>query len=288
MQEVFVVTGLSGSGKSSALNMLEDLGFYCIDNLPVSLIGTTLNLLSEKDYRKIAISVDARDKESSERLSPTLDKLKNEYNINGIFLTASELILQRRYSETRRRHPFSFQENFSNHEQKSLTVGECIAREKLLLASLQGKFLTLDTSQLNPNDLKKSVFELVGGEKSRDSLVVVQSFSYRNGIPIDSDMVFDSRCLPNPYYQKDLQPLSGKDDEVISYLSSNKVVQDFLGDLYKFLDVWISAYLNKERSYITISIGCTGGRHRSVYCCEQVSKNLKKTWRVLTRHRRLG
>ncbi len=287
MVEVFVVTGISGSGKTSALNMLEDLGYYCIDNLPVALVKNALSMLAAKGYRRIALSVDARDKESSKNLNPTIDSLKDQYNINGIFLTASTTVLQRRYSETRRRHPFSFQDDATDESQIANTIGECIEKERELMAKIQNNFLTLDTNQLNPNDLKKSMFELIDEKKSNFSLIVVQSFSYKDGIPIDSDIVFDARCLPNPFYDPELRNLTGRDSKVISYLSKQSEMNSFIKDIFAYLETWLPTYLNKERSYLTISIGCTGGKHRSVFCSEEIAANLSKKWRILIRHRKV-
>ena len=284
---MFVVTGISGSGKTSALNMLEDLGYYCIDNLPVSLLDNALSVLATKGYQRIALSVDARDKESSQNLNPTIYSLRDEYKINGIFLTATTNILQRRYSETRRRHPFSFQDDIADEDQIANTIGECIERERELMAKLQENFLTLDTSQLNQNDLKRSIFELVGEKKSNSSLIVVQSFSYKDGIPIDSDIVFDARCLPNPFYNPKLRTLTGKDQKVVDYLSEQKEVDSFIQDMHVYLKTWLPTYMKKDRSYLTISIGCTGGKHRSVYCSEKIAENLSKNWRMLIRHRKL-
>ena len=207
MLNLFVVTGISGSGKTSALNMLEDLGYYCIDNLPVALIKNALSMLSANGYHRIALSVDARNKESSRSLIPTIDSLQNQYDINGIFLTASTMVLQRRYSETRRRHPFSFHNDTTDEKELPYTIIECIEKERVLMAKIQEKFLTLDTDKLNTNELKKAIFELIGGIKSNSSLVVIQSFSYKDGIPIDSDLVFDARCLPNPFYDPKLRDL---------------------------------------------------------------------------------
>ena len=272
MLNLFVVTGISGSGKTSALNMLEDLGYYCIDNLPVALINDALSMLAANGYHRIAMSVDARDKESSKSLIPTIDSLQNQYDINGIFLTASTMVLQRRYSETRRRHPFSFQNDITDEKEMPNTIVECIERERALMTKIQEKFLTLDTDKLNTNDLKKVIFELIDGIKTNFSLVVVQSFSYKDGIPIDSDLVFDARCLPNPFYDPKLRDLTGRDTKVIKYLKEKHDVHSFIEDILEYLKNWLPNYMKKERSYLTVSVGCTGGRHRSVYCSEEIAK----------------
>ena len=287
MLNLFVVTGISGSGKTSALNMLEDLGYYCIDNLPVALINDALSMLAANGYHRIAMSVDARDKESSKSLIPAIDSLQNQYDINGIFLTASTMVLQRRYSETRRRHPFSFQNDITDEKEIPNTIVECIERERALMTKVQEKFLTLDTDKLNTNDLKKVIFELIDGIKTNFSLVVVQSFSYKDGIPIDSDLVFDARCLPNPFYDPKLRDLTGRDTKVIKYLAEKHDVHSFIEDILLYLKNWLPNYMKKERSYLTVSIGCTGGRHRSVYCSEEIAKKLSGNWKTLVRHRKV-
>ena len=287
MLNLFVVTGISGSGKTSALNMLEDLGYYCIDNLPVALIKNALSMLSANGYHRIALSVDARDKESSKSLIPTIDSLQNQYDINGIFLTASTMVLQRRYSETRRRHPFSFHNDTTDEKEMPHTIIECLEKERALMAKIQEKFLTLDTDKLNTNELKKAIFELIGGIKSNSSLVVIQSFSYKDGIPIDSDLVFDARCLPNPFYDPNLRDLTGKDTKVIKYLAKKNDVHTFIKDILLYLKNWLPNYMKKERSYLTISVGCTGGKHRSVYCSEEIAKQLSRNWKTLIRHRKV-
>ena len=287
MLNLFVVTGISGSGKTSALNMLEDLGYYCIDNLPVALIKNALSMLASNGYHRIALSVDARDKESSKSLIPTIDSLKNQYDINGIFLTASTMVLQRRYSETRRRHPFSTPNDITEEKEVPNTIIECIERERALMTKIQEKFLTLDTDKLNTNELKKAIFELIGGIKSNFSLVVVQSFSYKDGIPIDSDLVFDARCLPNPFYDPKLRDLTGRDTKVIKYLAEKNEVRSFIRDILLYLKNWLPNYMRKERSYLTVSFGCTGGKHRSVYCTEEIAKKLSGNWKTLIRHRKV-
>ena len=287
MLNLFVVTGISGSGKTSALNMLEDLGYYCIDNLPVALIKNALSMLAANGYHRIALSVDARDKESSKSLIPTIDSLKNQYDINGIFLTASTMVLQRRYSETRRRHPFSTPNDITEEKEVPNTIIECIERERALMTKIQEKFLTLDTDKLNTNELKKAIFELIGGIKSNFSLVVVQSFSYKDGIPIDSDLVFDARCLPNPFYDPKLRDLTGRDTKVIKYLAEKNEVRSFIRDILLYLKNWLPNYMRKERSYLTVSFGCTGGKHRSVYCTEEIAKKLSGNWKTLIRHRKV-
>ncbi len=285
--EIFVVTGLSGSGKSLTLNVLEDSGFFCIDNLPITLMDSTINFLQKKKQTKIAISVDARDKESIDVLISKLDLFKSTYsNFNIIFLTANNTNLLQRYSETRRRHPLSFQQNIYTEEKMSLTIAECITSERELLEKVQNKSISIDTSDLKPSDLKQWILKLIR-INPKSSLVVIQSFAFKAGIPLDTDLVFDARCLPNPYYDRNLRDLNGKDLQIVEFLSSKEIVNQYIHEIHQYLSVWLPKYLNKERSYFTISIGCTGGKHRSVYCTEEISNLLEKKWTVSIRHKGL-
>ncbi len=285
--EIFIVTGLSGSGKSLTLNVLEDSGFFCIDNLPITLMDTTIDFLQKKKQIKIAISVDARDKKSIELLISKLDLFKSTYqNFNIIFLTANNTNLLQRYSETRRRHPLSFQTNIFTEDKMSLTITECINLERKLLEKVHEKSISIDTSRLKPSDLKQWILKLIR-INPKSSLVIVQSFAFKDGIPLDTDLVFDARCLPNPYYDRSLRAFNGKDLQIVEFLSSKKIVNQYINEIYQYLSIWLPKYLNKERSYFTISIGCTGGKHRSVYCTEEISNLLEKKWTVSVRHKGL-
>ena len=284
---IFIVSGMSGSGKSLALNVLEDTGFFCIDNLPISLVPSSINKLFEKNVKKIAISVDARDFESISFFCPTIKELKKTYrNITVIFLTASNKYLLQRYSETRRRHPFSFQTKTFSEDQMAPTLEECVKSERELLFEVQNVSISIDTGGFKPSDLKQCIRKLVTADSSH-SLLVLQSFAYKNGVPQDSDLVFDARCLPNPFYHEELRELTGKDKKVMNFLTEKKIVQEFVAEINRYLESWLPQFLNTERSYFTVSVGCTGGRHRSVYCIEALSKLLRKDSTVAIRHRNL-
>ena len=285
--EIFIVTGMSGSGKSVVLKILEDAGFFCVDNLPIQLLDTLLELVAQQNRIQIAIAIDARDKTSLEKLVPKINFLQNKVKtLVSVFLTASNEDLIKRYSETRRRHPFSFQLNEYSEEKLAPTLHECIESERLMLRQIEEIGISINTSGLNPSDLKLKIRAIINLNPS-SSLVIIQSFAYREGIPPDSDLVFDARCLPNPFYENELKGFSGKDNLVIKYFESQKEPSEFIISILALLKNWLPLYLKKERSYFCISIGCTGGRHRSVFCVEEIAKHLKQDWTTSVRHRNL-
>ena len=285
--EIFIVTGMSGSGKSVVLKILEDAGFFCVDNLPIQLLDSLLELVAQQNRIQIAIAIDARDKTSLEKLVPKINFLQNKVKtLVSVFLTASNEDLIKRYSETRRRHPFSFQLNEYSEEKLAPTLHECIESERLMLRQIEEIGISINTSGLNPSDLKLKIRAIINLNPS-SSLVIIQSFAYREGIPPDSDLVFDARCLPNPFYENELKGFSGKDNLVIKYFKSQKEPSEFIISILALLKNWLPLYLKKERSYFCISIGCTGGRHRSVFCVEEVAKHLKQDWTTSVRHRNL-
>ena len=285
--EIFIVTGMSGSGKSVVLKILEDAGFFCVDNLPIQLLDSLLELVAQQNRIQIAIAIDARDKTSLEKLVPKINSLQNKVKtLVSVFLTASNEDLIKRYSETRRRHPFSFQLNEYSEEKLAPTLHECIESERLMLRQIEEIGISINTSGLNPSDLKLKIRAIINLNPS-SSLVIIQSFAYREGIPPDSDLVFDARCLPNPFYENELKGFSGKDNLVIKYFESQKEPSEFIISILALLKNWLPLYLKKERSYFCISIGCTGGRHRSVFCVEEIAKHLKQDWTTSVRHRNL-
>ena len=285
--EIFIVTGMSGSGKSVVLKILEDAGFFCVDNLPIQLLDSLLELVAQQNRIQIAIAIDARDKTSLEKLVPKINFLQNKVKtLVSVFLTASNEDLIKRYSETRRRHPFSFQLNEYSEEKLAPTLHECIESERLMLRQIEEIGISINTSGLNPSDLKLKIRAIINLNPS-SSLVIIQSFAYREGIPPDSDLVFDARCLPNPFYENELKGFSGKDNLVIKYFKSQKEPSEFIISILALLKNWLPLYLKKERSYFCISIGCTGGRHRSVFCVEEIAKHLKQDWTTSVRHRNL-
>lgn len=275
---VVVITGLSGSGKSIALNLLEDAGLYCIDNLPAALLEDTLLYLEQSGYRDVAVSVDARSEKGLAGLPEQLQRLRNRYDLRVIFLEAKEETLVRRYSETRRRHPLSTGE---------LSLQEAIHAERELLSGLSALGHRMDTSETSANALRAWLREFLGLTNARFTLVF-ESFGFKHGIPLDADLVFDVRCLPNPHYDPILRPLTGADPAVIAFLQAEPMVMQMLEDIRAYVEKWLPAYIQDNRSYFTVALGCTGGKHRSVYFAEALAAYFGQHQQVLIRHRELS
>lgn len=275
---VVVITGLSGSGKSIALNLLEDAGLYCIDNLPAALLEDTLLYLEQSGYRDVAVSVDARSEKGLAGLPEQLQRLRNRYDLRVIFLEAKEETLVRRYSETRRRHPLSTGE---------LSLQEAIRAERELLSGLSALGHRMDTSETSANALRAWLREFLGLTNARFTLVF-ESFGFKHGIPLDADLVFDVRCLPNPHYDPILRPLTGADPAVIAFLQAEPMVMQMLEDIRAYVEKWLPAYIQDNRSYFTVALGCTGGKHRSVYFAEALAGYFGQHQQVLIRHRELS
>jgi len=274
---VVLVTGISGSGKSVALHALEDAGFFCVDNLPPELLREFLRLETQQRDRRIAIAVDVRSAGSLPHLLPLLAQLQGEgIGVQAIFLDATTGALVRRFSETRRAHPLA--------DRGALV--EAIELERQLLAGLRELSTVIDTSQLRPTQLRAWMRELVGASDSRLTLVF-ESFAYKHGVPLDADYVFDIRVLPNPYYVRELRPLTGRDAEVDAYLVAQPEVLDMLGQVEAFLRRWLPAFEADQRSYLTVAIGCTGGQHRSVWFAERLARVFAGSGTTLVRHREL-
>lgn len=275
---VVVITGLSGSGKSIALNLLEDAGLYCIDNLPAALLEDTLLYLEQSGYRDVAVSIDARSEKGLARLPEQLQRLRNRYDLRVIFLEAKEETLVRRFSETRRRHPLSTGE---------LSLQEAIRAERELLGGLSALGHRMDTSDTSANALRAWLREFLGLSNARFTLVF-ESFGFKYGIPLDADLVFDVRCLPNPHYDPILRPLTGADPAVIAFLQAEPMVMQMLEDIRTYVEKWLPAYIQDNRSYFTVALGCTGGKHRSVYFAEALAAYFGQHQQVLIRHRGLS
>jgi UPF0042 nucleotide-binding protein len=272
-----VITGLSGSGKSVALKVLEDTGFFCIDNLPAALLCDIVPYLEQSGYQDVAVSVDVRSEQSLRRLPEELDRLKQRVDLRVIFLEAKTDTLVKRFSETRRRHPL-------NTGERSLE--ECILDEREILGSLTAQAHHMDTSDLSANQLRawiKDFLQLRGVTCT----LVFESFGFKQGIPLDADMVFDVRCLPNPHYDPILRPQTGRDAAVIAFLQSQPQVLDMLEDIRAYVAKWLPAFIADNRSYFTVALGCTGGQHRSVYFAETLGKAFEDEHQVLIRHREL-
>ena len=274
--KLFIFTGLSGSGKSVALKTLEDLEFYCIDNLPIKLLDACIETLKIQSYSNVAISLDVRNPSFLGTLPEEVEGLsKKGIEIKIIFLTASKESLLRRYSETRRPHPLS---------DDNTTLYECIEVERKLLEPLKNNAEQIDTSRLSPQKLKNCVRDLVEN-KNHQFQLILQSFGFKHGVPLDTDFTFDVRCLPNPFYEDELKQLSGSDSPVADYLSRSADTLKLIGDIHLFVDNWLPLFITEGRVTLSISIGCTGGQHRSVYVVEQLEKKFKQNYRTLMRHR---
>ncbi|MGH8161546.1 MAG: RNase adapter RapZ [Gammaproteobacteria bacterium] len=281
-----LLAGLSGSGKSVALNMLEDLGFHTIDNLPIpsieNVVKTTLASGAPR-YAHLAIGIDPRS--SLEEFAKLTGHIKawraSAHGCVITYLRTDEAVLVKRYSETRRRHPFS-------DDSHDLTAA--IAAERLALEPLaQLADIRLDTTRTGVHELRELIRERVAPESGYPMTLTVESFSYRNGIPEDADLVFDVRCLPNPYWEAALRNQTGLDVGVVKFLEQAPSVGDMIASILAFLHAWLPAYRASNRSYLTIAIGCTGGRHRSVYVAERIARQLDQDRRrVILKHRELG
>ncbi len=281
--ELVVVTGMSGSGKSVALNALEDAGYYCVDNLPPELLKPFVMLEDRSGARKLAIAIDVRSGQALPQLPLLLHSLKDGgIELRQIFLDASDQTLVRRFSETRRRHPLSRPEDGSAPQ----SLLPAIARERELLADLRERSHVIDTSQLRPAQLQSYVKALIAAPSSNLTLVF-ESFAFKRSITLDADYLFDVRMLPNPYYDPQLRPLTGRDAPVIAYLEQSDEVRLMLDQITDFLHTWLPALARDHRSYVTVAIGCTGGQHRSVYLVEQLTERFQGEWRALKRHREL-
>ncbi len=280
-----VVSGFSGSGKSSALHLLEDEGFTCIDNLPVTLLPALIDQIHENTdpiRQNFAIGIDARNIDSDlSQVRNVINEIKNDddsYEI--LFLNTQSDKLVQRFSETRRRHPLS------NNETDLLNA---IEKEKKILEPISRLAdISIDTSTLSLHELRSIVKRTVVGQETKGTTLIFSSFGFKFGLPIDADLVFDVRCLPNPYWDASLRSHTGKDQPVIDFLENEPVVQKMYTDIQKFISEWLPHYEENNRSYLTVSIGCTGGMHRSVYLCEKLKTEFTKSRKdVQVTHRQL-
>jgi UPF0042 nucleotide-binding protein len=279
--QLILVTGLSGSGKSVALRALEDSGYYCVDNIPAALLPELVATLRESGQEKVAVSIDARTAAAGRGLADLPQYLagmqRYGVDLRMIFLEAKSDILIKRYSETRRRHPL---------DDGTATVPEYIAREREMLEELHSMAHRIDTSDLRPSTLRDWLLDFLQTERSSLTLVF-SSFGFKLGLPLDADLVFDVRPLPNPYYDPQLRPLNGRDAPVIAYLDGMPAAQDMLADIGNLIEKWLPAYGRDSRHYLTVAIGCTGGQHRSVYFAEQLAARFSQNADVLVRHREM-
>ena len=276
--QLILVSGLSGSGKSIALHVLEDIGHYCVDNLPATLLLDVMDFLRGSGLERVAVSVDARSAALA-ALPETIAKLRlRSIDCRVIFLEANSQALLRRFSETRRRHPLTG---------LGMTLVEAIDKERSLLAGIADLGHRIDTSELQPKVLQNWIRDFLGLGGGTLTLLF-ESFAFREGIPLDADWVIDARMLPNPHYDPALRPYTGRDASVIEFLDRQESVQRLLIDVQSFLSHWLPDIARESRSYLTIAVGCTGGRHRSVYLVEHLAESFRSNWSVLVRHRGLA
>lgn len=279
-----LITGMSGSGKSVALTALEDVGFYCVDNLPPELLESFIELEQSHKASKVAIAMDVRSAGSLPGLPKRLAQLQHHaqrpVHLTTVFLDATTDTLVRRFSETRRLHPLSLKQ--FNDQHRALT--DAIEQERDLLAELRDQALVLDTSLIRPTHLRSQIKDLLGATQAPLTLVF-ESFAFKRGIPMDADFVFDVRMLANPHYEPHLKPLTGRDAAVAAYLEAQPEVQQMERQITDFLAHWLPQMLRDHRSYVTVAIGCTGGQHRSVYLVEQLARVFGADWSTRVRHR---
>ena len=281
--EIVLITGMSGSGKSVALHALEDAGYYCVDNLPPELLLPFIALEEQQKAVRVAIAMDVRSATSLPLVPHQLAALRTQgVKIRSFFLDATTDTLVRRYSETRRRHPLSS----SDVEDQQRALVQAIELERELLAELRDKAHVIDTSFIRSAQLQGYVKTLVSVAANQLTLVF-QSFAFKRGVPVDADYVFDVRMLPNPHYEPALRALTGKDAPVVEFLEAHADVAQMCGHIEQFLSHWLDHMARDHRSYVTVSIGCTGGQHRSVYLVEELTRLFSPKWLTLKRHREL-
>ena len=277
---LIIISGLSGSGKSIALNMLEDSDYFCVDNLPSQLLASLIDQLRQQGFDKVAVAIDIRGGNSVAMLPQQLSELRASHDLEFqfLFLDAKTEALLKRFSETRRRHPLA-------NDRRS--VGEAILEERIRLAGLSGLGHHIDTSDLKPHALREWVRQFIANPEKKELALFFQSFGYKHGIPLDAELVFDVRCLPNPFYEPTLRPLTGHDRPVVEFLESEPEVTRMRSDIARFVSEWLPCYVRDGRNHLTVGIGCTGGQHRSVYLVEWLCRQPWIGARALPRHREL-
>ena len=283
--QLFLISGLSGSGKSVALKALEDSGCYCVDNLPAELLPALMDNLRLADKTRVAVSIDVRSGSSVHQLPQHIAQLKQQgLDVQLLFLDAQTDTLVKRFSETRRRHPLT---DTTQNGNPGLTLPECVQRERELLAEISDIGQRIDTSELGANALRSRIKDFIHLDRAHLT-VLFQSFGFKNGIPLDTDFVFDVRCLPNPHYDPILRSLTGRDSAVIEFLERTPMAQKMYEDIRTFIQNWLPSFVADNRSYLTVALGCTGGQHRSVYLAEKLARHFKAKQQVLLRHRELS
>ncbi|MES2074674.1 MAG: RNase adapter RapZ [Pseudomonadota bacterium] len=282
---IVLLTGISGSGKSVALNVLEDSGYYCVDNLPPALLASLVTTLVDEGLQALAVAVDARSAASLASLPGDVRTLKEQgHDVKVVFLTANTHSLVARFSETRRSHPLSHELRPGQNPAARRTLIECIQEERERLSAIEQLGHVIDTSELSANKLRAWVKDLVASERAPLTLFF-ESFAFKLGVPLDADFVFDVRALPNPYYDLALRPLNGRDAPVIAFLDAQPSANELLTDIRVFIEKWLPSFKTDNRSYLTVALGCTGGQHRSVYMAERLAQYFHASERVVLRHR---
>ncbi|WP_168406396.1 RNase adapter RapZ [Acinetobacter indicus] len=279
MKRILIVTGQSGSGKSSALQVLEDLGYYCIDNLPLALLPEIVAKLDlENNLEQLALGVDVRSTRADlQEFDLVFEQLQKHGSVDIIYLTTQDQELIARFSASRRPHPLS---------SRFKSLNECIQEEKVLLMPIQLRSTVhIDTTDKSVHDLKHTLLSKLG--QTDKLIVILQSFGYKHGIPLDADYVFDIRHLPNPHWDLSLRKYSGLDEPVQQFLEQHEQTNEMFQDIYQFLNKWLPAFAEGHRHYMTISIGCTGGQHRSVYMVDRLKKALEAQWSIQVLHREM-
>lgn len=274
-----LITGLSGSGKSIALKMLEDSGYYCVDNLPSLLLQPLVGQLDQQGYDKVAVAIDIRGGDSIAMLPQQLDSLRAQVELKFLFLDAKSEVLIKRFSETRRAHPLA---------RDGRSLPEAIAEERERLEGLAELGHHIDTSDVAAATLREWVRQIIDADPTEGLTLMFQSFGFKHGLPLDADYVFDVRCLPNPHYDPVLRPLTGLDEAVASFLDDQPDVHRMREDIRRFVSSWLPAFIRDNRSYLTVAVGCTGGQHRSVFIAEWLAREFAGRARVLVRHRELS
>ncbi|MDX2370294.1 MAG: RNase adapter RapZ [Colwellia sp.] len=276
--KLIIVSGRSGSGKSVALRVLEDLGYYCVDNIPINLLPALTHTVIN-DYENVAVSLDVRNLPKDPKDIPEIiEYLPSAVDVTTLYLDADDNDLIRRFSETRRLHPLI---------KKNIPLDQAIALEKELLVPISiNADLYINTSQLSPHQLADLVRERILGKKTGNMVLVFESFGFKHGIPADADYVFDARFLPNPFWEKELKPYTGLDQPVKDFLASQPIVTKFIWQINSFMMTWLPHLERNNRSYVTIAIGCTGGKHRSVYIAELLASNFRKEQKDVQTHHR--
>lgn len=277
--DLLLIGGVSGSGKSVALAAFEDAGYYAVNNLPVPLVVPTADYLARSGQQRVAVALDVKTGPGLPGLADAMAALqKRGWEVRFLYLDATVETLVKRFSETRRRHPFSSGDR---------TLTEAIEYERDLLADVRRLGITFDTSEVPSAGLRAWIKDFVSVDPSKLTLQL-ESFGFKHGVPLDADLAFDVRCLPNPHYEPALSPLSGKDEPVVRFLETIPEVERMYGDIYHFIASWLPDYARDNRNYLTVAIGCTGGQHRSVYLVERLARAFSPRYPVLVRHRDLA